>query len=426
MMNILPQHAINNPLHAAARGYAARDWSVFPCHGIRDGRCTCGKSDCAHPGKHPLTRHGFKDATTDPQQIDQWWTDHPDANAAIATGAASGLIVLDQDPRHGGDLTLDDLQATYGKFPATVVSFTGGGGAHYFFQYFGEPIRSGTGVLGPGLDLKADDGYIIAPPSRHASGRDYEWEASSHPDEVPITAFPAWLWRLAKATTHDVVSEAQRHSPPRLGGKPVPLYVGTGSPTGEEISYLFKDPTVALACAKALGLPTAKIGRTFRCILHDDRHPSASLYWDPKTGALKYRDWHRKSGAEWYTLADVYASIIAGRVMRLPGPSLASWFLRLLVEAGICSPVEVPARPLVSAVRPAVRKVYEGFLLLLGCKWLLTPGAPTPFTWRFAADWCRLAERHAGESIQWLLREGYIRQVGTYQRMALFLPVPPH
>jgi hypothetical protein len=73
-----------------------------------------------------------------------------------------------------------------------------------------------------------------------------------------------------------------------------------------------------------------------------------------------------------------------------------------------------------------VSKVFEGFLLLLGCKWLRTPGAPTPFAWRFAADWCHISERHSGESIQWLLREGYIRQVGKHGGTTLFLPVPPY
>jgi Bifunctional DNA primase/polymerase, N-terminal len=163
MRSIQLQHSSDNPLHAAARDYATRGWPVFACYGMRAGRCTCGKPGCAHPGKHPLTRHGFKDATTDPRQIDQWWTDHPDANVAIATGAASGLIVLDRDPRNGGDLTLGELEAQYGKLPETAVSFTGGGGAHYCFRYREEPIRSGTDVLGPGLDIKSDGGYIIAP-----------------------------------------------------------------------------------------------------------------------------------------------------------------------------------------------------------------------------------------------------------------------
>jgi hypothetical protein len=216
MRNIRLRHSLDNPRLAAALAYAARGWRIFACHSVQDGSCTCGKPDCAHPGKHPLTRHGFKDATTDPQQIVRWWTDHPDANIAIATGAVSGVIVVDEDPRHGGDLTLADLEAQHGKLPETAVSFTGGVGAHYFFRYLGEPIRSGTGVLGPGLDIKSDGGYIIAPPSRHASGRDYEWEVSSHPDEVPIAALPAWIWIRANAPTGHGSSQPQTFTSPKL------------------------------------------------------------------------------------------------------------------------------------------------------------------------------------------------------------------
>jgi Bifunctional DNA primase/polymerase, N-terminal len=294
------------------------------------------------------------------------------------------------------------------------------------FRHFGKPIASRAHALGPGLDIRADGGFIVAPPSLHLSGHRYEWDAASDPANALIAPLPAWIWDLAGTTTVHAPPPMQTPSPLLFGGKSVPTYVGTCSLTGEEITGLFRHPDIALACARALNLPTGKIGQTLHCILHDDRHPSASLYWDPKTGALKYRDWHRKGETEWYTLADVYASTIAGRVMRLPGPSMASWFLRLLVEAGMYRPVAVPARRLPSTVRPAVRKVYEGFLLLLGCKWLHTPGDPTPFSWRFAADWCGISERHAGESIRWLLQEGYIRQVGKHRGTALFLPVPPH
>jgi hypothetical protein len=174
MDNVRPQNSPDNPRLAAVLAYAKQGWPVFPCHGMRDGHCSCGKPDCAHPGKHPLTRHGFKDATTDLKQIERWWAEHPDANVAIATGAVSGLIIVDPDTRHGGDLTLADLEAQHGKLPETAVSFTGGGGAHYFFRYLAELIRTGAGVLGPGLDLQSDGRYIIAPPSRHVSGRDYE------------------------------------------------------------------------------------------------------------------------------------------------------------------------------------------------------------------------------------------------------------
>jgi Bifunctional DNA primase/polymerase, N-terminal len=155
----------------------------------------------------------------------------------------------------------------------------------------------------------------------------------------------------------------------------------------EGLRLLFQRPAIALACAAVLGIPRAQVGHAFLCILpgHDEAHPSASLHWDPKTGALQYRDWHTRSGVEWYTLPDVRASMAYGQAVRLRGPSVATWQLRLLIEAGLLAPYPVSARPLPAAVRPAIRMVYEGFLLLLGCKWWHTPQVSTPFSWRFAA-----------------------------------------
>jgi hypothetical protein len=193
---------------------------------------------------------------------------------------------------------------------------------------------------------------------------------------------------------------------------------------GEGLRMLFQRPDVALRCASVLGAPTPRVGQGFLCILpgHAETQPSASLHWDPKTGAIMYRDWHVRSGIEWYTLPDVRASLACGQAVRLRGPSVATWQLRLLVEARILEPYPVPARPLPPEVRPAVRKVYEGFLFLLACKWWHTAQAPTPFSWRFAAAWCGLGERHVGKAMYWLLAQGWLRQVGWYRNMALFLP----
>jgi hypothetical protein len=171
-------------------------------------------------------------------------------------------------------------------------------------------------------------------------------------------------------------------------------------------------------------LPIDRVGHAFSCVLpgHEEAHPSASLHWDPHTGALQYRDWHAKNGVAWYTLPDVRASLAFGQALRLHGPSVATWQLRLLVEAGILEPYPVLARPLPLAAPAAVRHVYEGFLLLLRCKWWHTPQAPSMFAWRFAAAWCGLEVRHVGEAMQWLLVHGWLRQVGQYRGMALFLP----
>jgi len=90
--------------HALA--YARRGWRVFPIWPIRDGRCACGSACGRDAGKHPIGRlvpHGVLDATTDASCITRWWTDTPDANVGIATGAGSDLVALDQD----GDYPLE-------------------------------------------------------------------------------------------------------------------------------------------------------------------------------------------------------------------------------------------------------------------------------------------------------------------------------
>ena len=157
---------------------------VIPLHSIRDGRCTCSKPDtCDSQGKHPRTVNGLKDATTDRYQIADWWRKWPDANVGIVTGAESGIVVIDIDPRHDGDKSLDAIEANYGKLPATATVCTGGGGFHFYFQHPGGTIRSRTDVF-PGIDIKADGGYVVAPPSNHISGGVYRFDEGCAPDEL--------------------------------------------------------------------------------------------------------------------------------------------------------------------------------------------------------------------------------------------------
>lgn len=179
---------------AAATEYAQRGWYVFPLHTPRpDVRCSCRKATCQNIGKHPRTEHGVSDATIDPDRIATWWGMWPDANIGIACGP-SGLVVIDIDPRHGGDESLADMKKKHGRDTfQTVSSHTGGGGEHYIYaQPAGIPIgnvsssEKFTGPLGPGVDVRAAGGYIVAPPSLHASGTFYEWyEGESPTDREP-------------------------------------------------------------------------------------------------------------------------------------------------------------------------------------------------------------------------------------------------
>jgi putative DNA primase/helicase len=185
------------PLFDAALTYAARGWAVFPCHTPTPKGCSCRKN-CGRIGKHPRTQHGLKDATTDEATIQRWWRQFPQANIGIATGAVSGLVVLDEDSYKGGDQSRLDLEQSYSPLPETVQQLTGGGGVQYFFAHPGVPVKNGVETLGHGLDIRGDGGYVIAPPSLHMSGKRYVWEMLHDPDEVPLAAIPAWLLALCQ------------------------------------------------------------------------------------------------------------------------------------------------------------------------------------------------------------------------------------
>lgn len=165
---ILPNDGATTLEYALA--YAALGWPVLPLwwsDGEAGEVCGCpnGAACKSKPGKHPLgaeVPHGYKDATTDPAQIEAWWTKWPKANIGIATGAASGIVVVDVDPRNGGDDTIRALEAQYGKLKSKIVTKTGGGGWHVIYQYDGRKLPK---TLGAGIDLKGDGGYIVAPPS---------------------------------------------------------------------------------------------------------------------------------------------------------------------------------------------------------------------------------------------------------------------
>jgi len=184
-----------NATHDTALEYALKDLRVFPLHSIDEaGACTCGKADCGSPGKHPRTKNGVKDATTDVEQIAAWWAKWPDANVGIATG--NGLLVLDVDTKHDGIKTIEQMEEAEGPMPETAMVLTGGGGRHYYFYLppdKREGVKNAVGI-GRGLDLRFDGGYVVAPPSRHVSGRTYEWEASSELS-TGYTLPPVWLLR---------------------------------------------------------------------------------------------------------------------------------------------------------------------------------------------------------------------------------------
>jgi hypothetical protein len=205
--------------------YADAGFLVFPCYALGpDGRCTCGKSDCRGPGKHPATVHGLRDASRDKGQLEAWFADSQ-RNLAIATGRASGVFVLDVDGPVGAT-AVAEWEAQYGPLPPTLRVRTGSGGTHYYFCYptdgtiIGnrthiEPQLGIQSAMG-GIDIRGEGGYVIAPPSNHYSGGQYEWldegDTLLAPEREAIATAPPWL--LDKINPPPMV----RSAPPSAAG----------------------------------------------------------------------------------------------------------------------------------------------------------------------------------------------------------------
>lgn len=194
----------NSKMLRAALGYAQRlNWKVFPLHHIENGRCSCEKTDCKNPGKHPrwkkgLIENGLKAATSEEKRIRLFWALWPNANIGIATGSASGFWVLDVDTKDDGPASLEELTTAYGELPETVEAVTGSGGSHYLFIHKAG-IQNQASQIAKGLDIRGEGGYIVASPSIHVSGKTYEWEVSGHPLETNVQEAPEWLLALIQA-----------------------------------------------------------------------------------------------------------------------------------------------------------------------------------------------------------------------------------
>ena len=161
-----------NDLKQWALYYASKGLAVFPLT-PRD--------------KKPAIQTGFKAATTNMDQVKEWWAQNPNYNIGIATGQVSGgliVIDLDVDEEKGknGYETLKEWQREHEELPDSWTSITGRGGYHFFYKST-EPEKSRV-ELYDAVDIRADGGYIVAPPSIHPNGRRYEWEYS--PD-FPLT-----------------------------------------------------------------------------------------------------------------------------------------------------------------------------------------------------------------------------------------------
>jgi hypothetical protein len=176
-----------------ALAYAASGRPVFPCRECEPGR------------KRPYTPRGFIDATTDAAILERWWRQWPAALIGMPTGRVSQRWVLDIDvkrPEANGFDTLEDLGII---LPSTPMVHTTSGGLHVYFDAGERELRNSAGLIGPGIDVRGDGGYVILPTP--SSG--YEWDPVHNFDSVAPAPAPDWLW------------------PPKLSRPPLPSPVPT-------------------------------------------------------------------------------------------------------------------------------------------------------------------------------------------------------
>lgn len=170
-----------------ALAYALHGWRVFP---VLVG------------AKAPAVERGVKAATTDPDIVEGWWAER-DYNIGVATGLASGIVVVDIDrPEAVGELLDEGFE-----FPETATVRTPKG-LHLYFQVPQEGLRNSAGKLAPGIDVRGDGGYVLAPPSVNGDGAAYHWVDKRRPAELPD-------WALERLTSR-----------PRPEGEPAPFDAG--------------------------------------------------------------------------------------------------------------------------------------------------------------------------------------------------------
>jgi hypothetical protein len=225
--------------------------------------CSCRDPGCGQVGKHPLgslVPHGVKDATCNRARVLAWWTRHPQANIGLATGHR--FDVLDVDGPAGAHAILE-LAATHGLQSSGPLVRTGGGGWHYYLA------PTGLGNAHPHdlehVDWRGRDGYVVAPPSRHASGHPYQWapgrDLDTPPGQVPTVLLERLQPRQRQLTT-----------------SPVPLPAGADGTSGRYVRAALAEELARVAAAP--------VGQRNRQLWESTRN----LYNLVATGALDQRE----------------------------------------------------------------------------------------------------------------------------------------
>ncbi len=143
---------MDSNLTAHAISYAEAGWYILPLF---------------PEGKRPITNRGYKEASNDPEQVRQWWTQNPEANIGLVTGKQNGIIVVDID---------GECRADFLALLTPTIQVKTGKGHHLYYKYVdGLTIRKQLRSIDLPVDIKSDGGYVLVPPSIHPDGGQYDF-----------------------------------------------------------------------------------------------------------------------------------------------------------------------------------------------------------------------------------------------------------
>ena len=397
--------------------YAERSWPTIPLQG-KEPNFAVLKTVYNTTRWAPLA-----DRPATVAEVREWLKCDPNTNIGIIMG---DLAVADVD--HPAKLN------GHG-FPPTPWAKTGRG-FHVYFATNGKPLKTQSFSWG---ELKTN-GYCVAPPSVHENGKVYEWFSFLSPSDVDLAEIPDWLLESLKKNRPDLPPLSPLplpHAPRRIyssRGMEKGVYrdlageVQTWASLGKgAYGELAGDWETAKAILKKCGADPKAPGKAFLCPLHAEERPSAAL-WKPEGGFFGFHDFHCASGREWFSLPEVYCSVITGEVCELGPGEKTVWWLRALHDIGAIEVPEIPCYPIPKSAdfsgtsRASIEKVYQGFVYLLRLRRLYEQGQKgTPYTFTFAAGWCGLScHQVAGRAVTWLMKNGYIRRVGETEKPGRF------
>lgn len=407
-----------------------------------------------HPSALTLTRGSahwscLRDRPASEEEIRTWYACDPGAGVGLITGSATGLIVVDLDT---ADATSAGLAREL-EFPWTPQARSGGGGLHVYFST-NRPVATRRNAALPwNGDLLGDGALVVAPPTPgyewlvapagFSTDVAYEWWSLVAPLEAELlaAAFPS----LSEASlaplealsiggfdVRDLFqSEPSREREPSRESSYTALHHLHDSDSYDWVPDVASDGALAAwdryepyvrAVFALLEVTVGGLVPGARCLCvlpgHEESNCSASL-WADRRGRVVYRCWHLN---RVFTLAEVFAARVSGRIQTLSGPRYSAWKLRLLIATGFRQPAPVEVPPIPDAPR-VVRRAYEGWCDLFACRWSREYGTPAPFTKVFGAAWCGgMSESRFITARKWLLDRGVFVSAGSDRHIPLFLP----